>query len=432
MSETHQVKVKVQANPDPLAARAFTILKERIQQRCSAKVVESDNEAQVILATADTLPPEGYSIDQAGAAVQVAGGSPRGLLYGIGKFLRTSRYDEGFTPSSWRGASAPRGSMRGMYLASHFHNWYHEAPDNEIARYLEDLALWGVNALKICFPFIDFRDWDDPEADKAVEMAKRYGRMAKELGFLFSMGLNNALFSGVPEALRATPLPDPLHRRGNSGNPVCPSNPEGHAYIMEQARQFFERLRDVGLDMLMYWPYDEGGCACEKCLPWGTNGFLKLSRDLTRLGREYFPNLETILSTWMFDTPPEGEWEGLTEALSTDPGWVDYILADSHNDYPRYPLDVGVPGNLPLLNFPEISMWGNWPWGGGGRQSAPRPVSAPMGSSQARRERRIPLQRRHLRGRQQGRHCPVLLGRRPIRTRDARGVHRIRIRARSY
>ena len=50
---------------------------------------------------------------------------------------------------------------------------------------------------------------------------------------------------------------------------------------------------------------------------------------------------------------------------------MDYILADSHNDFPRYPLDVGVPGNLPLLNFPEISMWGNWPWGGVGAHPLP-------------------------------------------------------------
>jgi hypothetical protein len=47
------------------------------------------------------------------------------------------------------------------------------------------------------------------------------------------------------------------------------------------------------------------------------------------------------------------------------------LLADAHEDFPRYPLDAGVPGNLPLLNFPEISMWGNWPWGGFGANPQP-------------------------------------------------------------
>jgi hypothetical protein len=30
-----------------------------------------------------------------------------------------------------------------------------------------------------------------------------------------------------------------------------------------------------------------------------------------------------------------------------------------------------VPGNLPLLNFPEISMWNSWPWGGFGANPLP-------------------------------------------------------------
>jgi hypothetical protein len=61
----------------------------------------------------------------------------------------------------------------------------------------------------------------------------------------------------------------------------------------------------------------------------------------------------------------------LTAALSEGEPWVDAIMADSHEDFPRYPLDVGVPGGLPLVNFPEISMWGNWPWGGVGANPLP-------------------------------------------------------------
>ncbi len=371
MNNTHEITVNVETPGDPLVSRTLAILKDRIQQRCSIKVVQAGAEAQLVLTVAGDLPPEAFRIDQAGAAVRIAGGSPRGLLYGVGKFLRTSRYDGTFLPSTWRGTSTPQCPVRGMYFASHFHNWYHEASEPEIARYVEDIALWGVNAIQVSFPFLNLQGWDDPQAGPAVTMVRRYARIAKDMGLLFSIGAGNAQFNGAPKHLRATPLPDPTRRRGNSGNPICPGNPEGHAYIIENVRHLFEQLTDIGLDFVRYWPYDEGGCACEKCRPWGSNGFLKLSRDLTQLGREYFPNLKTILSTWMFDTPPEGEWQGLTDALGKDAGWVDYILADSHNDFPRYPLDVGVPGELPLLNFPEISMWGNWPWGGVGAHPLP-------------------------------------------------------------
>jgi len=372
MTKVRDILVQIDAHSDPLISRTFTNLKERIEQRCPVRAVQAQCDAEILLDTSSHLPSEGYCIEQVGAAVKVSGGSPLGLLYGVGKFLRTSQYDGDFVPSKWRGTSVPQGSLRGMYFASHFHNWYHEAPEAEITRYVEDIALWGVNAIMICFPFINLKDWGDPRTEQAVAMAQKYARIAKNLGLYFCIVQGNTFFSGAPAEIRATPLPDPLHRRGNSGHPICPSDPDGHAYIMANARELFVRLQETGLDLIVHWPYDEGGCACAKCSPWGSNGYLKLSRDLTQLAHEYFPQLKTVLSTWMFDTPPEGEWQGLADALGKEhEDWVDYILADSHNEFPRYPLDVDVPGHKPLLNFPEISMWGNWPWGGSGALALP-------------------------------------------------------------
>jgi len=228
-----------------------------------------------------------------------------------------------------------------------------------------------VNAVMVIFPMINLHDWNDPQAEPAIAMVLHYAKIARALGIQFVTGINNAFFIDAPESIRATPLPDPTRRRGNSGHPICPSNPEGHAYIMDNTRRLYEKLSDTGLDILCFWPYDEGGCACEKCRPWGANGYLRVSCDQAALARRYFPNLKTVLSTWMYDTPPEGEWQALTEYITTDGQWIDYILADSHEDFPRYPLDVGVPGKRPLLNFPEISMWGNWPWGGFGAHPLP-------------------------------------------------------------
>ena len=370
-NKANTVAVRIDAPADPLISRTFAILKDRIEQRCSAKVVEARSGARIVLAVDSSLPSDAFRIDEVKKAVRIAGGTPRGLLYGVGKFLRTSHYDGPFQPSPWRGTSAPQGSLRGMYFASHFHNWYHQASEPEIARYLEDLSLWGVNALMVVFPMINLQDWNDPQAEPAMAMVRQYAKSAHALGMQVVTGLNNTMFIGAPADIRAGRLPDPTGRRGNSGHPICPSNPKGHAYLMENSRLLFEKLSDVGLDIVCFWPYDEGGCSCEQCRPWGSNGYLKISRDMAELGRTCFPNLKTILSTWMFDTPPEGEWQGLTDALATGGKWIDYILADSHEDFPRYPLDTGVPGNLPLINFPEISMWGNSPWGGVGAHPLP-------------------------------------------------------------
>jgi hypothetical protein len=366
MNNNSSIIVKVEGCSDPLLHRIFNILKDRIEQRCPMKVVAVEGEAQLILNITNELPSEVYRISESNEAIQIAGGSGLGLLYGVGKLLRTSRYDRTFQPSSWRGTSAPQGVLRGMYFATHFHNWYHVAPDNEIKRYTEDIALWGANAIMVIFPMINLRGWDDPQAEPAMIMLRQYARIVRELGLQFATSINNTMFSSAPAHIRATPLPDPTHRRGNSGHPICPSNPDGLDYILSNASHLFERLSDIGLNLLVHWPYDEGGCACEKCAPWGSNGYYRLASQLSQLGRQYFPGMKTILSTWMFDTPPEGEWQGLADNLAGDPGWLDYVLADAHEDFPRYPLDHGVPGDLPLLNFPEISMWGNWPWGGFG------------------------------------------------------------------
>ncbi len=366
------LRVRIDAPNEGLVARTFAIMEDRIECRSGAPVVVVESRANVILAIDDQLPAESFRFEDAGRALRVAGGSPQGLLYGVGKLLRTSSYDGGaFGVSEWRGTSTPRGTLRGMYFASHFHNWYHQASPPEIARYMEDLALWGANAVMVIFPMINLQNWDDPHAGPAMDLVRQYARTARELGLQFATGLNNAFFIGAPKEIRATPLPDPLKRRGNSGHPICPSIPEGHAYIMENTRLVYEKLADVGVDILVLWPYDEGGCACAQCAPWGSNGYLRISRDQVELGRKYFPKMKSVLSTWMYDTPEEGEWQGLSDYMPNDGAWIDYILADAHEDYPRYPLDVGAPGKRPLLNFPEISMWGNWPWGGSGANVLP-------------------------------------------------------------
>ncbi len=372
MNKTPQfIGVKIELPGAPQVSHAFAVLKARIEQRCPATVEEVSADAHILLAIDEQLPPEAFCIADADAAVRISGGTPRGLLYGIGQFLRTSRYEGGFSASAYRGTSVPHGTLRGMYFANHFHNWYHVAGDAEMARYVEDVALWGVNAVMGIYPFINLQGWDDPEAGPALDQLRRLFQAVRRAGLTTTLGLNNVLFNNTPEQVRAMPVPDPLVRHGNTGTTVCPSLPEGRALILRTISELLEKLKDIGVDYLCIWPYDEGGCGCERCQPWGANGFVRMARDIAQAARAILPEVKIILSTWTFDTPPAGEWQGLADALAQGNDWAHYILADAHEDFPRYPLDVGVPGDLPLINFPEISMWGNWPWGGYGAHPLP-------------------------------------------------------------
>jgi len=137
-----------------------------------------------------------------------------------------------------------------------------------------------------------------------------------------------------------------------------------------------QRFKTIGLDYFALWPYDEGGCSCRQCWPWGSRGYLEISKAVTKRIRSRYPKCKIVLSTWCFenenDANPDGEWVGLEKSLEEDNSWVDYIMADGHDDYfPKYLLEQGVPGQLPLVNFPEISMFGMNPWGGYGTNPAP-------------------------------------------------------------
>jgi hypothetical protein len=149
---------------------------------------------------------------------------------------------------------------------------------------------------------------------------------------------------------------------------VCPSIPEGEKLILKQAEQECQAFCDIGLEFVWIWPYDQGGCRCKKCSPWGANAYPVISEKVGRVFKRYYPCAKIALSTWLFD---DEEWKGLARVFRKRPTWIDYLIADAHETFPEYLLNNPVPGNLPLLNFPEISMWMTWPWGGYGANPLP-------------------------------------------------------------
>ncbi len=369
------VRVMLPDEPGAITRRAVKILSRQIGQRCGAKVVTAGQAAWLVeLGIEAGIGTEGYRIvDGPGGSVRIVGNDERGLLYGVGRFLRSSRYDRGgFSPGPWRGTSVPCCPMRGIYLATHFNNYYEAASTEELERYVEDLSLWGFNLLALAYPHWQYSGYDDAAARKMTEHLRRIMTVAKQVGMRVSVGdALNGGFTSTPQELRCTPVPDPLGGHGNFGVNLCPSKPAARAELLKNWEQLLDQFAEPGLDCITYWPYDEGGCGCPDCWPWGARGYLSLSRAVSALVRQKSPRVKVILSTWTFDTPPAGEWEALRAALEQDKSWVDYIQADAHEDFPRFPLERGVPGGLPLISFPEISMWGQNPWGGYGANPLP-------------------------------------------------------------
>ncbi len=125
------VRVVVPEQGSAVLRNIADVLARQVAQRCDASVV-ADGEAplNVELAIAPGIGREGFRIEERpGGGVKIIGNDARGLLYGVGRLLRTSRYDRGgFDAGAWRGTSIPEKPVRGIYFATHFHNFYHDAP----------------------------------------------------------------------------------------------------------------------------------------------------------------------------------------------------------------------------------------------------------------------------------------------------------------
>jgi len=183
------------------------------------------------------------------------------------------------------------------------------------------------------------------------------------MGISFTMIANEG-YGESPEELRVKPGGS---RGGVYFTDICPSIRGGTDYIVKIRTNFFDRIKDLQPAYICIWPYDQGGCGCKDCMPWGSNGFIKLSGRLSKLARQMLPGTKIILSTWYFDA---SEWKSLNKLLAKDKSWVDAIL----EEHPDENYNAGYEssnGNLPVVRFPEISMFNTFPWGGFGATPIP-------------------------------------------------------------
>lgn len=375
------VSIVCRGSTEALVRTAAAILRRRLCERTGIAAVPAGKaECRVVLTVRPGIGTEGFRIkDGPAGEIVIAGNDPRGVMYGVGKFLRDCRFEaRGFVPAPWRGESVPVKPVRGMYFASHFHNFYHNAPIPELVRYVEDLALWGCNALSVWFDMHHYAGIRDPEAQRMVRRLTAILAAAQRVGISPAhTSLSNEGFSNSPKRLRAdwTAGHDGYFREpgGHYHVEVCPNQPGGLELILKYRRQMIDAFKGIEPEYFWIWPYDQGGCTCSRCTPWGSNGFLKTAEAVAGVIRAYFPRCKIILSTWYFDHFVKGEWEGLDAAFRKhQPDWVDYILADDYGTaFPEYVLKHGVPGGYPLLTFPEISMFNMWPWGGFGMNPQP-------------------------------------------------------------
>lgn len=296
----------------------------------------------------------------------VRAGSYSQLIDILGRIIRNTELKDGHFISKKR--------ICGMYFATHFNNYLDASPLDELFEYIDDLAFWGMNTLRLWFDMHHYRNME--EGMEKVIRLKAIIKHAKSMGLKIAITtLANEAFKDSPEELRADwtsghdgyvrELDDHYHLE------ICPSKDGGIEKILEYRTQMLDCFSDISPDYVNIGPYDEGGCTCRECAPWGGNGYIKTLKALIPLYKKYWPGAKIGADFWKFGdfTDDDSEYELFYEKFKKgELKGIDFISAEPA--YAKYPFEHETP--LPLVGFPEISMYGAWPWGGYGANPMPK------------------------------------------------------------
>ena len=137
------------------------------------------------------------------------------------------------------------------------------------------------------------------------------------------------------------------------GQLICPSIPEARAIILNDWENVFAQLAKSGVQLkeISAYPYDDGGCLCDKCKPWILT-FAKLTHEIYEIALKYHPQVKMTIVGWW--------WTAEEHRLFADwvdqnaPGWVDIMYL--HMPYNTTKIaSVPLPKGCKLGAFVHIS-----------------------------------------------------------------------------
>ncbi|MBR3641533.1 MAG: hypothetical protein IKN53_05845, partial [Oscillibacter sp.] len=360
---------------EPFFDKLAPIFRTRVEERSGAKVTDKADYT-VSFALNKALAPEAFELRDTDRGAEIAGADFNALVFGMGCFLHKSRYGaDGVEPTAWRGVSVPQSSLRCIYFAMHFFNWYQQCSQEEFERYIEDLMLWGLNTVAIIYPRMNLTSWDDPNAEKSFGLLRKVFSAAKKMNMKTVYQSSNQDFM-IPDPRYAADRTDLL----GAANLVCPGTEDGYQYMKSLFMPAVVEAAKIGLDYICFFSYDEGGCHCENCWPWPGKGQYNYAKRMSREIKEELnlPNLKTILATWYYGRGKghETDWPSFYDRIREDEAkgddWIDLIYVETR-DHPsnKYILEHGRPSEkIKVATFPDVCMMGFEPWGCCGAQVA--------------------------------------------------------------
>ena len=167
---------------------AARVLVEEVERRTGLQwpLVSADPDAAALITLSldEGLPDEGFRIVVSETDVSIAGADARGLLFGVGHFLRHllwSDEEARYTQHKAVIASAPAYPIRGHQLGYRYQaNSYDAWDDAQYEQYIRELALFGTNSIEN-IPFQDERESPHMPLDRRA-MNRRMSEICAEYG----------------------------------------------------------------------------------------------------------------------------------------------------------------------------------------------------------------------------------------------------------
>jgi hypothetical protein len=270
------------------------------------------------LPNSDKVHPESFAVktERTGGPkvfIAIAGADDRGMIYGVGHVLRAMTYlpDALLIPSidvkdkpafPIRGGRPSGPGSRARQLGN-----LRPQTHDEMTEVMEDLMLLGCNIFE-----------GDPPLVRSYAMMTVFGRTANEMP------------AGFPKEWRAD--------GGRSSKYVCPSVPEARKALLESFEQMFKDALDY--DFFTTNSGDEGGCRCDKCMPWGDK-YIALVHDIADILHKYHPNCKVLATNQ--DLTNEGNQAIFDYLNKGDSSWLYAIRygpgADEMQTYIRGPVN---------------------------------------------------------------------------------------------
>ena len=294
-----------------------------------------------------------YAGDNGMPGAAVLGDDVVGLWLGTGRFLRHLMWlNAEFACAEWSDDFRPSMRLRGEVLSSHdVSNTYMNWSIEQWERYIQDMALWGMN-LFVTIPvhyahWLGMDPWGDPPVYASDEQRAKFeghwATQARVSEIVRDMGLQYGVWIPANDPAMAQHRPE--WDRGWREY-VCPSMPEARDAILRSREGFLSRLPH--LDILFVPSADDGGCWCSDCVPWSET-YVDLVREQHEIARRYHPNVRAMLSNQALTHAENAE---LCEGLRSldDTSWIAGV--------------AWAPGSNELFRHARLTeewRWAEWP-----------------------------------------------------------------------